>query len=299
MRLSVKGRQAVWAYIFISVPIIFFLVVRIAPTLYAFNVSMHEWDLLSKDKPFVFLDNFKELFKDKVFIQAMTNTAKYVLIGVPVQLIISLVTALLLNRITKGVGFFRMVFFIPYVTSVVAVSWVWRWMFLKQNGVVNHLISLLGIPQQSFIDSTKQAIYVVTGNVVWQAIGFSTIIFLAGIKQIPKTYYEASEIDGASKWAQFIKITIPLLNPTVVYLTVMGTIQTLQVFTQVYNITGGGSGNPGGPLNSTTSLVLYVYQLAFKNYKMGLASAATVILFCIILVITLIQLKFLTKKFDY
>lgn len=299
MKLTVKGRQAMWAYIFISIPIIFFLAVRIAPTIYAFNVSMHQWDLLSKEKPFVLFNNFKELLQDKTFHKAMSNTAKYVFFAVPAQLIISLITALLLNRITKGVSFFRMIFFIPYVTSVVAVSWVWRWMFLKQNGVINHVIGLLGIPQQRFLESTSQAIYVIIGNVVWQAIGFSTIIFLAGIKQIPKTYYEASEIDGASKWMQFKNITIPLLNPTVVYLTVMGTIQTLQVFTQVFNITGGGSGNPGGPLNSTTSLVLYVYQLAFVNYKMGLASAATVILFVIILIITLFQLKFLTKKFEY
>jgi multiple sugar transport system permease protein len=299
MKLTVKGRQAMWAYIFISIPIIFFLAVRIAPTIYAFNVSMHQWNLLSKDKPFVLFNNFKELLQDKTFHKAMSNTAKYVFFAVPIQLILSLIAALLLNRITKGVSFFRMIFFIPYVTSVVAVSWVWRWMFLKQNGVINHVIGLFGIPQQRFLESTSQAIYVVIANVVWQAIGFSTIIFLAGIKQIPKTYYEASEIDGATKWTQFKNITIPLLNPTVVYLTVMGTIQTLQVFTQVYNITGGGSGNPGGPLNSTTSLVLYVYQLAFVNYKMGLASAATVILFVIILIITLFQLKFLTKKFEY
>lgn len=299
MKLTIKGRQAMWAYIFIAVPILFFILIRIAPTLFAFNISLHEWDILSQDKPFVFFDNFKTLFKDNIFKKAMGNTVKYVFIGVPLQLIISLCIALLINRLTKGAGIFRTIYFLPYVTSTVAVAWVWRWMFMKQGGVINQIITAFGGTAQPFLDSTGQAIYVVIANIIWQSIGFNTIIFIAGLKQIPRTYYEASSIDGASPWTQFWKITIPLLNSTVVYLVVMATIQTLQVFTQVFNITGGGQGNPGGPVNSTLSLVLYIYQLGFMNNKMGLASAATIILFSIIIIITIIQLKFLTKKVEY
>ena len=299
MKLTIKGRQAMWAYIFIAVPILFFILIRIAPTLFAFNISLHEWDILSQDKPFVFFDNFKTLFKDNIFKKAMENTVKYVFIGVPLQLIISLSIALLINRLTKGAGIFRTIYFLPYVTSTVAVAWVWRWMFMKQGGVINQIITAFGGTAQPFLDSTGQAIYVVIANIIWQSIGFNTIIFIAGLKQIPRTYYEASSIDGASPWIQFWKITIPLLNSTVVYLVVMATIQTLQVFTQVFNITGGGQGNPGGPVNSTLSLVLYIYQAGFMNNKMGLASAATIILFSIIIIITIIQLKFLTKKVEY
>jgi multiple sugar transport system permease protein len=299
MKLTIKGRQAMWAYIFIAVPILFFILIRIAPTLFAFNISLHEWDILSQDKPFVFFDNFKTLFKDNIFKKAMENTVKYVFIGVPLQLIISLCIALLINRLTKGAGIFRTIYFLPYVTSTVAVAWVWRWMFMKQGGVINQIITAFGGTAQPFLDSTGQAIYVVIANIIWQSIGFNTIIFIAGLKQIPRTYYEASSIDGASPWIQFWKITIPLLNSTVVYLVVMATIQTLQVFTQVFNITGGGQGNPGGPVNSTLSLVLYIYQAGFMNNKMGLASAATIILFSIIIIITIIQLKFLTKKVEY
>mgnify|MGYP000968900634 CR=1 FL=1 len=299
MKLTIKGRQAMWAYIFIAVPILFFILIRIAPTLFAFNISLHEWDILSQDKPFVFFDNFKTLFKDNIFKKAMGNTVKYVFIGVPLQLIISLSIALLINRLTKGAGIFRTIYFLPYVTSTVAVAWVWRWMFMKQGGVINQIITAFGGTAQPFLDSTGQAIYVVIANIIWQSIGFNTIIFIAGLKQIPRTYYEASSIDGASPWIQFWKITIPLLNSTVVYLVVMATIQTLQVFTQVFNITGGGQGNPGGPVNSTLSLVLYIYQAGFMNNKMGLASAATIILFSIIIIITIIQLKFLTKKVEY
>ena len=156
---------------------------------------------------------------------------------------------------------------------------------MKHGGLINNVIGLFGISRQPFLDSTSQAIYVVISNIIWQALGFYTIIFLAGLKQVPKTYYEAAMIDGASPWQKFKNITIPLLNPTIVYLSVMATIQTLQVFTQVFNITSGGQGIAGGPLNSTVSVVLYIYQLAFVNYKMGYASAATVILFIIILTI--------------
>ncbi len=299
MKLSIKGKQSMWAYIFISLPVLFFLTIRIYPALYAFNVSMHEWDLLSKSKPFVFLDNFKTLLYDDVFKAALLNTGKYILYAVPIGLVLSLILAMLLNSISKGASVYRMLVFIPYVTSVVAVSWVWRWMFMKQGGVVNNVLGLFGIARQPFLDSTSQAIFVVISNVIWQALGFYTIIFLAGLKQISKTYYEAAMIDGATAWQKFKNITIPLLNPTIVYLTVMASIQTLQVFTQVFNITSGGQGIAGGPLNSTISMVLYIYQLAFVNYKMGYASAATVVLFVIILAISLFQLKVLDKKVDY
>ncbi|WP_051571805.1 carbohydrate ABC transporter permease [Ruminiclostridium cellobioparum] len=298
MKLSIKGRQSMWAYIFISAPMLFFLCIRIYPALYAFNVSLHKWDLLSKNKPFVFLDNFMDLFHDQVFKASLINTGKYILFAVPIGLALSLGIAMLLNSITKGASVYRMVVFIPYVTSIVAVSWVWRWMFMKQGGLINNVIGLFGISRQPFLDSTSQAIYVVISNIIWQALGFYTIIFLAGLKQVPKTYYEAAMIDGASPWQKFKNITIPLLNPTIVYLSVMATIQTLQVFTQVFNITSGGQGIAGGPLNSTVSVVLYIYQLAFVNYKMGYASAATVILFIIILTISLFQMKVLDKKYD-
>lgn len=299
MKLSIKGKQSMWAYIFISLPVLFFLVIRIYPALYAFNVSLHKWDLLSKNKPFVFLDNFKELINDEVFMAALLNTGKYILFAVPIGLVLSLILAMLLNSITKGASVYRMLVFIPYVTSVVAVSWVWRWMFMKQGGVVNNVLGVFGIAKQPFLDSTSQAIFVVISNIIWQALGFYTIIFLAGLKQISKSYYEAAMIDGATPWQKFKDITIPLLNPTIVYLTVMATIQTLQVFTQVFNITSGGQGIAGGPLNSTISMVLYIYQLAFINYKMGYASAATVVLFVIILAISLFQMKVLDKKVDY
>lgn len=177
-----------------------------------------------------------------------------------------------------------------------AVAAVWKWMFMKSGGLINNLIGLAGIPPQPFMNSTGQALPVIAANIIWQGLGFQIIIFLAGLKQIPRTFYEAAAIDGANKWATFRHITLPLLNSTLVYLSVMAGIQTLQVFTQVFAISPGGS---GGPLNATVSMVLYIYQKAFKSFDMGYASAMTVLLFVIILVISLVQMKLVTKKVEY
>lgn len=299
MKLTIRKREAMWAYVFLAIPLLYFLIVRILPAFYSFYISLMNWNVLSSVKKFVFLKNYQYIFSDKVFLASLVNTVKYVLIGVPAALVLSICVALLLNSIRRANGLFRLMYFIPYITSAVAVSWVWRFMFMKSGGVVNNILAIFGIPQQPFLLSTTQAIYVVISNIVWQSMGFEIIIFLAGLKQIPVTYYEAAAIDGSSKWHTFWKITVPLLNPTIVYLVVMGTIQTLQAFTQVYNITDGGIGQVGGPLNSTMTPVVYIYQEAFSSYKMGIASAATVILFVAILVITILQLKVFTKDVDY
>ena len=259
-----------------------------------FFLSVMKWDLLSPKRVFVGLENFKIVLQNPAFRMAMVNTLEYVIISVPLMIAISLSIALLLNSIAKGQGLFRMLVFIPYVTSTVAISWVWKWMFMENGGVINGLLRAVGLSAQPFLQSTTQAIYVVMSNIVWQNIGFNTIILLAGLMQISKSYYEAAEIDGASKWDQFRHITVPQLNPTLVYVSVMGVIRTLQVFTQVYNIAGA----EGGPLNSTSSLVLEIYKAAFTSYKMGRASAMTVILFIIILAITIFQMKVLNRDID-
>lgn len=294
--LTLRRKQAVWAYAFIAVPMFFFVFIRIYPVFSAFNISLRKWDIFSAEKPYVGLANYKKLFQDKTFFKVAGNTLYYVAVCVPTGLALSLAVALMLNRVQRGVGFFRVLYFVPYITSVVAVSWIWRWLFMPSNGLVNNLLAVFGIPPQPFMNSTSQAINVIASNVVWQGLGFKIIIFLAGLKQIPAVYYEAASIDGAKPLARFRHITIPLLNPTVVYLSVMTMIQTLQLFTQIRNITYQGT---GGPLNSTNSVVLYIYQTAFQSFNMGYASAMTVVLFVVILVISLVQMKVLNKKVEY
>jgi len=297
LRMTLYRRRVVAAYLFLFVPLVFFLYLRIGPTISAFNISLHEWNPLAVEHPFVGLDNYKELWKDlqndrSPTYHAFANTLRYVVVGMPVQLVIALAVALLLNEIRRFGVFFRAVYFIPFVTSTVAISWVWRWLYQPQYGFFNVVLSNLGLAQQSFLKSPDQSLYSILAVVVWQGLGFSIIIFLAGLKQIPESYYEAAKIDGANRRQSFWRITLPMLNTTLVYLAVLQTISFLRMFAYVINMTTQGD---GGPLNSTTTITLRVYREAFSSFDMGYASALTVALFAMIMVITVVQLRILSR----
>jgi multiple sugar transport system permease protein len=297
VQLTLEKRRWLWAYAFLAVPLTFFLAIRIAPTLYAFWVSLHKWDPIAVEQPYVGLDNFRRMVHDDLFWKSLRNTWVYVIVGVPSGLILSLVVALGLQRLTRYVGFYRALYFVPYVTSLVAVGWVWRWLYTP-NGVLNEGLGYLGIGPFRFLQSPDTAIYSIIAMTVWQGLGFQIVIFLAGLEGIPDMYYEAAALDGAGPRRRFFDITIPLLNPTIVFLTVVGVISSLQVFTQIRTMTSQGQ---GGPLNSTLSLVLYVYQQAFANMpsRMGYSAAMTFALFVMILMITIVQLKLLTRHYEY
>jgi len=212
---------------------------------------------------------------------------------VPVSLALSLIIALGLQRLTRYVGFYRVLYFAPFVTSLVAVGWVWRWMYMP-NGLFNDVLGRFGIGPFGYLGRPETALYAILAMTIWQGLGFQVVIFLAGLESIPPVYQEAATVDGASSWQSFKSITFPLLNPTLVFLTVTSVISYLQVFTQIRAMSSAGT---GGPLNSTISIVLYVYQQAFQSLpsKMGYAAAMTVVLFLMILVITIIQLKVLSR----
>ena len=293
MRLTLEHRRWLWAYAFMLIPVVFFLAIRIGPTFYAFWMSLHKWDPIAITHPYVGLDNFRKLQHDDVFWKSLRNTWLYVIIGVPVSMTLSLIIALGLQRLARYVGFYRVLYFAPYVTSLVAVGWVWRWMYMP-NGLFNDLLDMVGLGPYGFLTDPDIALYSILAMTIWQGLGFQVVIFLAGLGSIPTVYHEAAQVDGASGWQRFRGITIPLLNPTIVFLTVTGVISYLQVFTQIRAMSSGGT---GGPLNSTISLVLYVYQQAFTSLpsKMGYASAMTVVLFLMILVITVVQLKVFSR----
>lgn len=295
-RIPLRWRQAVWAYVFLAIPLAFFLYVRIWPALQAFNLSLREWNIVGEAQPYVGSANFRELAQDPRFGRALLNTVRYTVIGVPAQLVLGLGVALLLERITRLRGLLRAVYFVPYVTPVVAAAWVWQWLYSPHFGPINGLLELLGIPPQPFLNSPEQALYAVVGMVVWQNLGFQMVLFLAGLQSIPRTYYEAASIDGAGSWALFRHITLPLLNPTIVFSVVVGTLQYLQLFAQVVNL---NFLDQGGPLDSTLTVALYIYQVGFQRFRMGQASAATVVLFAIMLTITLLQLRFLSRRVEY
>ncbi|WP_161880644.1 carbohydrate ABC transporter permease [Deinococcus alpinitundrae] len=293
---SLKRRQTITAYTFLLLPLLFFLIVRFLPTLVALRLSLYDWNILKEVQPYVGGKNYSRLVQDAIFGKALVNTALYTLIGVPAQIVLGLGVALLLGKIRALQGLFRALYFAPYVTPIVAAAWVWQWLFSPQFGPVNTFLIWLHLPPQPFLTSPGQALATTTALVVWQNLGFQVVLFLAGLSAIPRTFYEAAEIDGASGSAAFWKITLPLLNPTIVFSVVTGTISYLQLFTQVVNL---NFTDQGGPLGSTMTVALYIYQMAFGRFQMGYASAITVVLFVIILVITLLQLRFLTRRVDY
>lgn len=294
--LSLAQRQALWAYVFLLVPMAFFLLVRLYPAFSSLLLSLRDYRPSREVNPFIGLKNFQDIAADSVFWRAMLNTLLYTVIGVPAQLVLGILVALMLQGINKAKGLFRAIYFMPFVTPIVASAWVWQ-SFLNQNfGPVNQLFTVLGIPNQPFFASPYQALPSVAAFVVWQQLGFQIVLFLAGLEAIPRTYLEAASLDGASGWQVFRYIKLPLLNPTIVFSVVIGTTGFLQLFAQVVNI---NFGDQGGPLNSTLTVAVYIYKVAFQDFKMGRASAITVVLFAIILLITVFQLRVLRKRVDY
>jgi multiple sugar transport system permease protein len=291
--LSLGRKQVVWAWTFLAVPVLFYTVIRFWPTLQAFYLSATDWSVM-RPASFVGFENYRRLATDPLFWQVFRNTFAYLLIGTPISLMLSFVIAYYLDRVRFMHGFIRALYFLPFLTTAAAMAWVWRWFYQPVPiGLINGLLSTMGIAQQPFLRSTAQALPAVLAPAVWAGLGFQIIIFLAGLRAIPTTYYEAARIDGLSEGAILRRITVPLLKPTLVFLVVFSSIGFLRIFDQVYNI---NTNDPGGPLNATKPLVLMIYQTAFGSYEMGYAAAQTVVLFTILLLISLVQLRILRDR---
>jgi len=292
-RLTLRQRRVAWAWGFLALPIVFYGWIRFYPTLNAFWLSLTDWDLL-RPATFIGLANYEKLFADPTFWKIFGNTFEYLLIGMPVSLVLSFIIAYYLDRVRFLHGFIRALYFVPFLTTAAALAWVWRWFYQPVPiGVFNDILSHLGLPAQPFLRSTAQALPAITVTGIWAGLGFQIIIFMAGLRAIPSTYYEAARIDGLGEWAILRKITLPLLKPTTIFLVVFSSIGFLRIFDSVFNMTHN---DPGGPLNSTKPLVLLIYQTAFSSYDMGYAAAQTVVLFIILLVISLLQLFLLRDR---
>lgn len=290
--MNMAQKKAVWAWVFIVIPLIYFILVRFYPTLDAFSISFTEWNIIG-EKRYIGFDNFISLYNDPVFWQVLSNTFEYLALGVPISLILSFTIAYYLDQIRFGHGFLRACYFIPFLTTAVAMAWVWRWFYQPVPvGMINLALGQMGIVQLDFLRSTTQSLPAVLAPAIWAGLGFQIVIFMAGLRAIPTTYYEAAKIDGAGAWQILREITLPQLKPTTIFLVVMSSIGFLRIFDQVYNMTQEGE---GGPLNATRPLVLHIYKSAFDRFEMGMAAAQTVVLFVILMVITLIQLRMLKK----
>ncbi len=290
---TVGQKQAVWAWIFLALPLLFFVAIRLFPTGYTTYVSLTDWNLL-RPKNFIGAANYLRLWNDPVFWQVFWNTFKYLLIGMPISLVLSFLVAYYLDQVRFLQGTIRALYFIPFLTTAAAMAWVWRWFYQPVPiGIFNLILVDLGFSQQPFLRSTSQALGSILAPAIWAGLGFQAVIFLAGLRAIPETYYEAARIDGVGRWTILKEITLPLLRPTILFLVVVSSIGFLRIFDKVYNMTVDGK---GGPLNATRPLVLNIYQLAFTDYRMGYAAAQTMVLFLVLLGVTVVQLRALRTK---
>lgn len=284
-KVSLAAREAAAGYLFLLPNIIGFIAFSLIPVVTAFGLSFTNWDGMQKTK-FIGMKNFMDLLKHEGFVVAVKNTFVYAVAFVPLTLVVALAVAVLLNQKLKGVKLYRALFFMPYISSAVAVSYVWAALLNPTSGPVNMFLKALSIAEPPmWLTSTKWAMVTVIIISVWKNFGYYTIIYLASLQGVPKHLEEAAMIDGAGRWQIFRNVTLPELAPVTFFCLIMAAISSFKVFDQVYVLTEGGPGQ------ATTTLVQYIYTNSFQNYRMGYGAAAAVVLFLIIFVITVIQYR--------
>jgi multiple sugar transport system permease protein len=278
---NLQRKEARAFYICVLPWIIGFLAFYLGPIIASFYFSLTKWDLITPPQ-WIGFDNYVRIFtRDKLFLQSLKVTLTYTLAYVPLDLILGLLIALLLNRPLRGIGFFRTIFYLPSVLTGVAYVVMWMWVFNPQVGLVNTLLSYIGIKGPRWFLDPHFALWALVMMSIFQ-VGRSMVIFLAGLQDVPRELQEAASIDGANSWQRFWKITLPMMTPSILFNLIFGLIMTFQSFTNVYVATNGG------PLDSTLFYVLYLYKKAFDHLEMGYASALAWILFLLVLLCTLL-----------
>ncbi|HHT91548.1 MAG: sugar ABC transporter permease [Bacillota bacterium] len=286
-------RRTIIGYSFLTPASTVMILFIFVPVFMAFYLSMFEWDLISPMR-FVGWQNYARIFGSSDFYIAVRNTLYFVLVQLPLDFGISLGVAMLLNQKIRGLSFYRTVFFTPVITSTVAVSAVWMWLYDPFDGLFNYLLELVNLSPIGWLNDPKWAMFSVILMTVWKGLGYNVVIFLAGLQNIDSSLYEAASIDGANSWQQFRRITLPQLSPTMYFVLIMGVINSFKVFTQIDVMTPGG-----GPLKSTMVIVYLIYMRAFNSFRFGEASALSVLLFLFVLSLTLLQRFFLEKRVHY
>ncbi len=284
-----------WAYIMIAPTIIGLTILNIIPIFQTIYLSFFKSGAFGKGNIFIGLENYKKMFADVQTWYAVRNTLVYTCLVVPITIAIALVIAVVLNKKIRGKGLYRTLYFIPMVAAPAAVTMVWRWLYNNNFGFINHILSNLGLPNVKWIEDPNIALFSITIIGIWSTIGYCMVILLAGLQEIPKDFYEASDIDGASQWKQFFNITLPLVSPTLFFVAVTSVITAMQVFDVIYMMVDVA--NPA--YNNTVSLVYLFYNNSFKYSNKGYGSAIVVLLLAIIMVITILQMRAQKKWVKY
>lgn len=284
-RRTLARRQAVWGWVFALPATLHIAIWTGVPIAVAMLLSLTDYDMLNPPR-WAGIANYLTIADTPLFWRAMWHNLIIAAVGIPVSMLLALILAVLLNQGIRGTGAFRTAVFLPHVTATVAIAMIWLWIYSPgQNGLLNYIGSFFGIPNQPFLNSPSQALPAVILVTIWQGLGLKTMIYLASLQTIDQQLYEAAEIDGASAAQKFRHITVPILKPTTFFILVTSIIGNFQTFDLIYVLT------EGGPANSTTVITYEIYQTAFQQFRMGLASAQSVVLLVVLVILTILARK--------
>lgn len=284
MRLRTK----ITPYLLVSPYIIHFLLFVVFPVIFSIVLTFHKWNIISPME-YIGLNNYIRLFKDEVFFRSLINTLIFLVIHIPLQIIVALFLAVILNQNIKFRGFFRAAFFLPVIVSGVVVTILWQQLYGFDTGLLNRLLVSIGLGKVGWLTDPNIAMPSIALMATWKNVGLYIVLFLVGLQTVPTQYYEAADIEGASKWQKFYKITLPMINPTIFMVVILSTIGGFSLFIEPYVMTGGG------PLNSTISAVLYIYKHGFFYYHMGYSATLGLFFALIIMAVVVIQKKFVER----
>lgn len=291
--LGYRLRRSVPAYLFLAPYFLFFTVFVIVPFVWALFLSFQHGGVL-ESPTFAGLSNYLDLLHDPLAIQTFVNTLHFVVVTVPAAVVVGLSLALLINnKLVKGQTFFKVVVFFPLLASLAAISQIWSYLFMPYYGMIDYLLSLVGLPQLPWLTDATWALYAIVIVQIWAGIGFHVLLYIAALRNIPPELLEAASIDGAGGPRRFFLVTLPLLRPVLLFLIVMSTIWTFQLFDTVFVLTSGG------PVDSTSTMVWYVYNNAFRYNSVGLACAMGVVMVLILGPISYVQSRFLRTDVEY
>nr|WP_156890011.1 sugar ABC transporter permease [Planococcus lenghuensis] len=280
-------------YAMISPAIVIFSLFFLYPIGYMIFLSFHDWNFISPTKEFVGTANFTYLATDTEFREVVRNSFIYTFFVVFLTIGLSLLVALWLNRSGAIYSFMQASIFSPHIISLVSISMLWMWIMDTDYGLLNWLLSLFGIEAVPWLTSPDYALAALILVAVWKGLGFNTLVFIAGLQSVPRDLYEAAELDQTPPWRRFWRITVPMLSPTLFFLTIIGVINSFQVFETINLMTSGG------PINSTNTFVYYIYEYGFRFFKIGYASAAGVVLLVVLAILTAVYFQVLSKRVHY
>lgn len=259
------------------------------PVVFSVVLTFHNWNIISPMQ-YIGLANYERLFKDRLFWQAIYNTLRFLVVHIPLQILIALVLAELLNRTVRGASFFRAAFFLPVIVSGVVVTILWQQLLSFNSGLLNRLLTAIALPRVAWLDDPAVAMYSIAVMATWKNVGLYVILFLVGLQSVPEQYYEAADMEGATNWQKFRYITLPIINPTIFTVVVLSTISGFSLFIEPYIMT------EGGPMNTTLSAVMYIYKQAFQYYHMGYSATLGVCFALIILFVVVLQKRYVEQE---